>query len=217
MLLCKTKCTDLSCPVEGSQLANWLDSFRSFARQLEERLLKLISSYCVIRKAAVLTLENVLSLKLIVPRFYRLWADESQLFRPVVCGSWASSRALWSTPTVSVSGNLSRRAAQESTARLDCKGASPNKILEPYPVCAHCHFCVRRADLGNQAAPSSPFPPNPHFSSLCTLVYIFAGLGIIPLAVCTQGQALLSCISSIHWVFKICFPNWKYSELVIEK
>lgn len=66
---------------------------------------------------------------------------------------------------------------QESTTRLDCKRIYPQKILEPHPECCHCHFCVRAADLGKQAAPSSTFHPNLHSSSLCTFSLYFCRPG----------------------------------------
>lgn len=95
---------------------------------------------------------------------------------------------------------------QESTTRLDCKRIYPQKILEPHPECCHCHFCVRAADLGNQAAPSSSQPSSPPSLLVSVLlVCIFAGLGIIPLAVCTQGtgsaELHLQHSFSVHHVF----------------
>lgn len=98
---------------------------------------------------------------------------------------------------------------QESTTRLDCKRIYPQKILEPHPECCHCHFCVRAADLGNQAAPSSSQPSSPP-SLLVSVSFYFVFLqawGSFPLPCVLRAQALLSCISSIHSVFIMCFPN----------
>lgn len=108
---------------------------------------------------------------------------------------------------------------QESTTRLDCKRIYPQKILEPHPECCHCHFCVRAADLGNQAAPSSSPPSSPP-SLLVSVYFYFVFLqawGSFPLPCALRAQALLSCISSIHSVFIMCFPNRKCSELMVEK